>query len=100
MSVSYNNLMIFDSIFPKTPSSTEFAASQKEYATIIAIMAYWNLTTFRIKVDRIFNGYTLLHTGKTPVSKKKPHFLNRARMFRVFFTLAYIGLIFYERRTR
>ena len=30
--------------------------STKEYATIAAIMAYWNLTTIRIKVDRIFNG--------------------------------------------
>ena len=57
--------MIFDSIFPKTPSSSEFAASQKEYATIIAIMAYWNLTTFRIiKSNRIFNGLNFTPYGE------------------------------------
>ena len=56
--------MIFDSIFPKTQSSTEFAASQKEYATIIAIMVYWNLTTFRIKVDRIFSGLNFTPYGE------------------------------------
>ena len=37
-------------------ASVQFAISQKEYATFDAIMAYLNLTPFRIKVDRIFNG--------------------------------------------
>ena len=33
-----------------------FDVVSKEYATIDATMAYLNLTPFRIKVDRIFNG--------------------------------------------
>ena len=36
----------------------------KEYATIDAILAYLNLTPFRIKVDRIFNGLNFTLYGE------------------------------------
>ena len=53
--------MIWSFIFPLPLSSIKRNKlfphkSEKEYATIDAIMAYLDLTPFRIKVDRIFNG--------------------------------------------
>ena len=58
--------MIFDSIFSKTPSSSEFAASQKEYATIIAIinglLESDDIPDY--KVDRIFNGLNFTPYGE------------------------------------
>ena len=44
---------------------------QKEYATIDAIMAYWNLTTFRIKVDH-FQWFKLYFYGENNRVKKNP----------------------------
>ena len=52
-----------------------------EYATIDAIMAYLNLTPFRIKVDRIFNGLNFtLYEKNTYISNinlyyKQIHFI-------------------------
>ena len=58
-------------------------------ATFDLIKTYWNLSQFRINVDRIFN----ILTGKI-VSKITTYVANRASVFYVF-SLMHVGLTFY-----
>ena len=53
------NFILFSAHFTLKSVKVYFL-SVKEYATIDAIMADLNLTPFRIKVDRIFNGLNFI----------------------------------------
>ena len=57
MKVEYMSRRYFHSNLNRTFKS-------KEYATIDPIMAYLNLTPFRIKVDRFFNGLNFTLYGE------------------------------------